>query len=142
MDLKSIKADLTEYCEMPSYLLFQLVYVQRSLGDNMLYVRSTHLEDIFPWWCCHLNNYEISLSSMIAILLATCSHSSDATIQISHYERQKYFYLTQSSMAEFSYLTPVSVSPLKPPLWVIHWTPEYLLYNWLVYKTSSYTVIC
>ena len=106
------------------------------------YIRFTHLEDTSLQWCCSLNIYKTSLSSMIATLLVIYSHGSNAAIRIFHLLWWEYSYLAQSFMAEFSYLTLVSVSPLKPLLGAMYWNPEYLLYFLLIYKTSSYTVIC
>ena len=99
---------------------------------KMSYIRSTHAEDMSLWWYCTLHLYETSLSSMVAIFLATHPHSGHATIQISYLPWWEYSYLTWSSMAEFSYLTPVNISPLKPLLGAIYWNPEYLLYLLLV----------
>jgi len=48
---------------------------------------------------------------------------------------------TQSFITKFLYLTPISILPLKSLLGVIHWNSKYLLYDWLIYKTSSYTII-
>ena len=105
------------------------------------YVKFTHSKDTFSQWYWHYNILEASLSSIMAILLTTHPNDSDAMTQISSLPWWRYFYQTWSSTAEFSYLTLVSISPLKPPLKVIHWNFEYLLYIQLVYKTSSYTWI-
>jgi len=77
---------------------------------------------------------------MIAILLATLFHGSDTTTEILSLLWQEYSYQTWSSIAEFSYLT-ISVLSLKLLLRAIHWNSEHFSYIWLVYKTSSYTVI-
>ena len=49
----------------------------------MLYVKSTNSKDIFLWQYYHYNIFETSLSSMIAIFLATHSHSGDVTTWVS-----------------------------------------------------------
>ena len=68
-------------------------------------------------WCCYYNIYKISLSSIMATLLATCPYSSNATIWIS-----------SLLWWEYSYLTSVSVSLLKLLLRVIYWNSEHFLY--------------
>jgi len=48
--------------------------------DVMLYIKSTHSEDMFLWQCGHYNISMTSLSSMMAILLVTYFHGIDTTI--------------------------------------------------------------
>ena len=86
----------------------------------LLYTRSTCLKGISLWWCYLLNIYKISLSSVMAILLATHSYSNNAIIQISYFPWWEYSYLTQSSITVFFYLTSVSVLLLKPSLEIIY----------------------
>jgi len=46
---------------------------------SVSYIKSTHSEYMFPQCCYHYNIYNTSLSSMMAILLTTCSHNVNAT---------------------------------------------------------------
>ena len=132
--------------DLLSKKIFQGVFYLKHLTDMWLYTlsyaRSTHSEDTSLQWYCPLNIYETSPSSVMATLLATHPHGGNVTIQIFCFLWQGYSYPTLSSMTEFSYLTPISVSLLKPLLRVIHWNPRHLLYLLLIYKTSSYTIIC
>ena len=113
-----------------------------ALSIVLLHIKSIYSEEMFLWWYYPLYLYKTSLSFVIVTLLATYPYGSDVTIQIFYISWWRYSYLTQSSIAEFSYLTPISILPLKPLLRAIYWNPKYLLYLLLIYKTSSYTIIC
>jgi len=55
------------------------------IEDRLLsYVKSIYSKDTFPQQYCHYNIFETSLSSIMAILLATCSCSGNATTQVSN----------------------------------------------------------
>ena len=126
-------------CNIKVVILFLILVLEMIIivFGFVLYVKFTHSKNTFSQWYWHYNILEASLSSIMAILLITHPNDSDAMTQISSLPWWRYFYQTWSSIAEFSYLTLVSISPLKPPLKVIHWNFEYLLYIQLVYKTSS-----
>ena len=107
------------------------------------YVKSTHSEDMSLQCCCHYNISDISLSSMMAILLTTyplqcwCNNSG---IQFSTME---------ILLLNLVFCSKVLLSNLCQSMFY-HWDlylelyieiSEYFLTIWLVYKTSSYTVI-
>ena len=94
-----------------------LVYT--ALVTYISYVKSIYSKDTSPQWCCHYNISDTSLSSIMAILLATYFCSINATIQVSSLPWQEYSYWTWSSIAEFSYPTPISVLPLILELWTM-----------------------